>query len=780
MRQAKEPEKTVFLSYRRKPSEYMAWAIYQFLTYRGFDVFLDVETINSGAFSRVILSQIDARAHFIPIITHGTLDRCVNEGDWVRREIEYAIATKRNIVPIMMNGFTYRDAEPFLKGDLKLLPEYNTIFINSSFYFDDAMEALVNRFLNISLDMVLHPIREDETPIENRPQITIKQLDAEASFNTAMQFQENGKYERAIAEYSKALNYNPAYAQAYFNRGWCYTQVDNPYQAEADYTQAIQHDPKMFTAYFNRGWLRDELGQYEDAITDYNHALDLQPDFQDVYLNRGLTKSKMENFDGAIADFTHLILLNPEYVDAHIRLGEVYVQLESYADAIKCFQKALSIDPLNVAAKQGINHAYNSQVAVPEKWDAEEFFEQAYEYQEVQDYSNAIQAYSQAIEVDPDHSEAYYHRGWCYQQLEAYSRAIEDYSRTLAIDPKHLHALFSRGWVQNELEDYASAIMDFTEVIQNDANDTFGEAYYYRGNAYYYRGFYEGAIADYHRAVKLDSDNAHIVNNLGNAYAKLGNLPQAIASYEKALQLDPDYAEAKQNLTQAYYAEYPEQPDESAGEDMHFGGDAPSPEIDMLQDNYETDETTLSQEAITHFQAGIQALEDGQYELAIEHYNTFIRKHQRYAEAYYNRGCCHHHFGNLSEAQADYTHAIYLDPNHVPAYLNRAHVKYDQKDWHGAIADYATAIEFVPNHARAYHGRGIARCHVHQLREALADFSQAIALQRDYDEAYHHRGHVYYYLGDKHSAIADYQTALRINPNHEHSRYMLEQLQARH
>ena len=55
--------------------------------------------------------QIEARAHFLIILTPGTVERCAEPGDWLRREIEYAIDKQRNIVPLLLNGFTFKDTE---------------------------------------------------------------------------------------------------------------------------------------------------------------------------------------------------------------------------------------------------------------------------------------------------------------------------------------------------------------------------------------------------------------------------------------------------------------------------------------------------------------------------------------------------------------------------------------------------------------------------------------------------------------------------------------------
>ena len=88
-------EKTVFISYRRSNVSW-ALAIFQNLTHHGYDVFFDYSGIASGDFERVILGNIDARAHFLVLLTPSALERCNESDDWLRREVEYAISSQRN------------------------------------------------------------------------------------------------------------------------------------------------------------------------------------------------------------------------------------------------------------------------------------------------------------------------------------------------------------------------------------------------------------------------------------------------------------------------------------------------------------------------------------------------------------------------------------------------------------------------------------------------------------------------------------------------------------
>ena len=154
-------EKTVFIGYRRKDISW-ALAVYQYLTARKYDVFFDYNSISVGDFEHIILSNIRARAHFVLILTPTTLDRCNEPGDWLRREIETAIDEKRNIIPVFFEGFSFGTPSVVEKmtGKLATLNRYNGLDVPSG-YFPEAMERLRNRYLNVPLDAVLHPVPLD-------------------------------------------------------------------------------------------------------------------------------------------------------------------------------------------------------------------------------------------------------------------------------------------------------------------------------------------------------------------------------------------------------------------------------------------------------------------------------------------------------------------------------------------------------------------------------------------------------------------------------------------
>ncbi len=349
-----DDHKTVFISYRRSESGFIARAIFSDLRTHRYDVFMDVENIDSGVFSSVILNQIEARAHFIIILTPGTLKRCAEPDDWLRREIEYAIDKGRNIVPIFVSGFTYDDqTKPYLTDKLTILPSLNGLNVYQD-YFDEGMTKLRRRFLKQPVVGALKPAPVAEQPIVDKkientasqPAPTQEQLSAEEYFNRAYSKYDAGDYDGTIADYTEALRLNPDYADAYNNRGVAYDQKGDLDAALADYTRSIELDnPELHLPYGNRARLYAVRGDFEAALADYNQAIRLAPENADYYMSRGVAYRNRGDYDAAIADYLESTRLNPNNSDAYNDLGDAHYHQGDYDAAIADFTKAISLDP---------------------------------------------------------------------------------------------------------------------------------------------------------------------------------------------------------------------------------------------------------------------------------------------------------------------------------------------------------------------------------------------------------------------------------------------------
>lgn len=138
----------IFISYRREGGYAMARLLYECFHNAGLSVFLDLEELRAGPFNEKLYEAIDKCENFILVLPPNGLDRCTAEKDWLRLEIEHAIKQKKNIIPVMMVGFTFPDNLP---PSLQVLPFFNGVQ-SSREYFDASIKKIISMLKNVSID----------------------------------------------------------------------------------------------------------------------------------------------------------------------------------------------------------------------------------------------------------------------------------------------------------------------------------------------------------------------------------------------------------------------------------------------------------------------------------------------------------------------------------------------------------------------------------------------------------------------------------------------------
>lgn len=147
----------IFISYRRDGGEYTAKILRDRLEELGYKVFFDVESLRSGDFNAKLYSVIDECKDFLLILSPNALDRCANQDDWVRCEVEHALQAKKNVVPIMLRGFSFPETLPDsisalrYKSGLEANTQFFDAFIDRLQQFFVSKPTVVGRLVQNSL-----------------------------------------------------------------------------------------------------------------------------------------------------------------------------------------------------------------------------------------------------------------------------------------------------------------------------------------------------------------------------------------------------------------------------------------------------------------------------------------------------------------------------------------------------------------------------------------------------------------------------------------------------
>jgi tetratricopeptide (TPR) repeat protein len=138
--------------------------------------------------------------------------------------------------------------------------------------------------------------------LEHTPGVEIDTEDPNTYNNQGIALAKEGRYEAAIAQFTRAFQRNPVFAEAYYNRGLVDLAIGQLGQAISDFSKAVEINPRFVEGYISRAPIYVAMGQYEKAISDFTKIIENNPDAVDVYFRRSLAYYANGEYDRAWED----------------------------------------------------------------------------------------------------------------------------------------------------------------------------------------------------------------------------------------------------------------------------------------------------------------------------------------------------------------------------------------------------------------------------------------------------------------------------------------------
>lgn len=143
----------IYICYRRFDSDGrtiggdLAQNLKSELEQRGFRIFFVEDSVIEPMSSQLILSAISHSRNFILLLTKGILDGCSDPNNYIRKEIEYAIASGNFIIPIDVDN-SFEGFTDSLPSSLRYLTQIQTFRVTTSL-FQTCVDHLEKRVLRI-------------------------------------------------------------------------------------------------------------------------------------------------------------------------------------------------------------------------------------------------------------------------------------------------------------------------------------------------------------------------------------------------------------------------------------------------------------------------------------------------------------------------------------------------------------------------------------------------------------------------------------------------------
>ncbi len=424
---------------------------------------------------------------------------------------------------------------------------------------------------------------------------------------------------------------------------------------------------------------------------------------------------------------------------------------------------------------------------------------------QAQDAEGKIKCFTSALKQRDNLLYPYLARGAVYLEQNETQKALVDVAQALLIDPGNIEAQSLLGAALLAIGDYEAVVEKLTHVMESGFDDA--SIFQKRGTAFVQLGKIPEALADYNRAIQLDSAKAVlfiersrillVMNESNQAFLDLtsaiklapndpepyydrgrlelawGDLAAALQDFNDAIVKKPDFSEAylQRGLISFQQADY-----YKAAEDYNQAVKL-KPDITKsstgfqpVNDSSYTRLQPVNDSSYTHFQPmddhgrDVHATTDDVkiYTLAITYYMTVLGMDLNNPQSYFDRAMYYEEKDDLYHAVAEYSQILEIDPHNYQALTKRCNLLRQIKNLDSALDDAVKITEFFPDSSLGYDLRASIYREVIYLQKALKDHNRALELDPDNPILYFHRGLTYEKLGMQELAKRDFYRAQRL------------------
>lgn len=163
-------------------------------------------------------------------------------------------------------------------------------------------------------------------------------------------------------------------------------------------------------------------------------------------------------------------------------------------------------------------------------------------YEELGDWSKALDDFNRIIDIDSRNAQAYAAIGKVLLERKHYRDAELYTLKAASLDPENFDIAYLAGRSQLMVKNYERAELFLKQAEKMDPE--FAQIYYYTGMARANRGDIFGAAASFNSYIQKEPDNLSARYNRGFALMKAGYLPWALEDFDFVLQRQPQHIEA--------------------------------------------------------------------------------------------------------------------------------------------------------------------------------------------------------------------------------------------
>lgn len=398
--------------------------------------------------------------------------------------------------------------------------------------------------------------------------------DADLNANLGAILQKQNKYDEALEHYKKAEQLSPSNINTRINVGTLYQQKKDYKTAIIAYDSVLILEPNNINANLYKAQCKSALGDDKAAQELFKKVLSLDPsntialeemftsarntlsvpayidylaknsngiDTTSILYNYGIDLHNAKKYDDAITIYKYLIQKDKD------TNGEIYMNLAIAESQLNNYKEALSI--LNTAKTK---YPDNTMIATAYTDITETIknstLNKAAELYQNKDYKSAIEEY---LKIDPPTADTMIAVASAYQNLEDTTNALMYYKNALQLKPDDATIAYYIAAIYADTEDYDSAEAYAQKALlidsnNNDAKKLLAEIKTQNNSrlletavSLYDEQKYDQSLPLLNELISEDDKNAYALYYRAMIYDAMKKLPEAISDYKKAFEINP-------------------------------------------------------------------------------------------------------------------------------------------------------------------------------------------------------------------------------------------------
>ena len=317
--------------------------------------------------------------------------------------------------------------------------------------------------------------------------------------------------------------------------------------------------------------------------------------------------------------------------------------------------------------------------------------------------------------------------------------AVEAYQQALLLEPKDARLHFNLALSLSQLEDQAGAKRELENAIKLDPQ--FAQAHNRLGSYFMIQGRFSEAEREFRAAVETNPQYAEALSNLGTLFGRQGRNKEAAALFRKAVAIDPQYVQAVVNL----------------GLTLAVEGSFTEAE-QQFQDALRLEPNNAN--ALTAL--GTLQGKTRRDPEAVQTFRKLTGLYPASADAHVNLGIALGDNYDLDGALGEFSEAIRCAPSSPIAHYNKGRVLYALGRKSDARQELDTAVHLAPNYTDALFLLGVIE---HSSLYATELFQRVVNLEPGNSQARVYLGRNLLQQGKKDEAITQWKKAAEADPD---------------